>query len=164
MKPLQTHGRRVEKWHPPAGDRFTEYGPEDEKWMRPLGLGTVRDHGLAGLYDVVDEHMELVGYYHISPTDRMYRGLIEFTVLKDCAPVSVSPSSPIVMPLYEKITMDTEVVCCGRERWICWKLPRHVAENLLNSVLVVPDRRSFREFFHKHEMRGYRERLLMQTW
>lgn len=26
-------------WVPPT-DRFCKYGPEDEKWMRPLGLGT----------------------------------------------------------------------------------------------------------------------------
>lgn len=26
-------------WHPPSGDRFCGYGPEDETWMRPLGLG-----------------------------------------------------------------------------------------------------------------------------
>lgn len=31
-----------EQWFPPAGDRFCEYGPEDEHWMRPLGLGTVK--------------------------------------------------------------------------------------------------------------------------
>ena len=29
------------RWVPPAGDQFCEYGPEDEAWMRPLGLGTV---------------------------------------------------------------------------------------------------------------------------
>lgn len=28
-------------WLPPTGDRFVEYGPEDEKWMRPLGLGSI---------------------------------------------------------------------------------------------------------------------------
>lgn len=34
--------RRVtERWIPPAGDKFVEYGPEDEHWMRPLGLGMV---------------------------------------------------------------------------------------------------------------------------
>lgn len=34
----QTH----EEWTPPEGSRFTEYGPEDEAWMKPLGLGTTR--------------------------------------------------------------------------------------------------------------------------
>ncbi len=29
-------------WSPPAGDRFFSYGPEDESWMRPLGIGTIR--------------------------------------------------------------------------------------------------------------------------
>jgi hypothetical protein len=28
-------------WTPPKGDRFVEYGPEDEHWMRPLGLGSM---------------------------------------------------------------------------------------------------------------------------
>lgn len=33
--------RRIsERWVPPT-EAFTEYGPEDEEWMRPLGLGTV---------------------------------------------------------------------------------------------------------------------------
>lgn len=31
-----------QEWDAPDGDRFTEYGLEDEKWMKPLGLGTVR--------------------------------------------------------------------------------------------------------------------------
>ena len=36
--------RRTRKvWHPPKGGRFVEYGPEDEHWMRPLGLGTVEE-------------------------------------------------------------------------------------------------------------------------
>lgn len=34
--------RRIrEVWHPPASERFVEYGPEDEAWARPLGLGRV---------------------------------------------------------------------------------------------------------------------------
>lgn len=28
-----------ERWRPPADSRFCGYGPEDEHWMRPLGLG-----------------------------------------------------------------------------------------------------------------------------
>lgn len=28
-------------WHPPESDRLCVYGPEDECWMRPLGLGYV---------------------------------------------------------------------------------------------------------------------------
>jgi hypothetical protein len=38
-----------EIWHPPGASRFTEYGPEDEAWMRPLGLGHVetKDNGPA---------------------------------------------------------------------------------------------------------------------
>lgn len=30
-----------DQWHPPQSDRFCEYGPEDEAWMRPLGLGRI---------------------------------------------------------------------------------------------------------------------------
>lgn len=29
----------ADRWEPPAAGRFTTYGPEDEAWMRPLGLG-----------------------------------------------------------------------------------------------------------------------------
>lgn len=36
--------RRIEtKWQPPAAERFVEYDPADESWMRPLGLGTLRE-------------------------------------------------------------------------------------------------------------------------
>ena len=36
--------RRIRRvWHPPHGSRFVEYGPEDEHWMRPLGLGTIEE-------------------------------------------------------------------------------------------------------------------------
>ena len=31
----------VEVWEPPKG-RFIEYGPEDEWWARPLGVGDIR--------------------------------------------------------------------------------------------------------------------------
>lgn len=31
-----------EEWDAPEGGRFAGYGPEDEKWMKPLGLGTTR--------------------------------------------------------------------------------------------------------------------------
>lgn len=30
-----------EIWHPPPAERFVEYGPQDEHWMRPLGLGRI---------------------------------------------------------------------------------------------------------------------------
>ncbi len=29
----------VKKWKPPRSGKFTGYGPEDEVWMRPLGIG-----------------------------------------------------------------------------------------------------------------------------
>ena len=32
----------IEQWCPPEGDRFCDYGPEDEMWMRHLGLGTIK--------------------------------------------------------------------------------------------------------------------------
>lgn len=32
--------RNIERvWLPPADSRFVGYGPEDEEWMKPLGLG-----------------------------------------------------------------------------------------------------------------------------
>lgn len=36
-----------QKWLPPDDGRFTQYGPEDEAWMRPLGHGRLvdEDHG-----------------------------------------------------------------------------------------------------------------------
>lgn len=44
-----------EVWRPPKGDRFVSYGPEDEAWMRPLGLGQIDliDHGPC--YFIVDD-------------------------------------------------------------------------------------------------------------
>ena len=42
-------------WHPPEGSRFCDYGPEDEAWMRPLGLGRIETVDLGPLfYDVPD--------------------------------------------------------------------------------------------------------------
>lgn len=32
---------KEEVWKPPRDERFCSYSPEDEKWMRPLGLGEV---------------------------------------------------------------------------------------------------------------------------
>jgi hypothetical protein len=60
------------KWHPPAGDRFTEYGPEDEEWMRPLGLGRIEeiDEGpvifaldMGKLWDDVMKPLPLTGIF-----------------------------------------------------------------------------------------------------
>lgn len=30
-----------ERWVPPEPERFVSYGPEDECWARPLGLGSI---------------------------------------------------------------------------------------------------------------------------
>lgn len=41
-------------WDPPDGDRFCEYGPEDESWMRPAGLGTTRAVDNGPLFYMLD--------------------------------------------------------------------------------------------------------------
>jgi len=60
VKPLQTHGRYVETWVPPV-ERFVRYERSDERWARPLGIGTVKSE-LEALYDVRDERRNLIGY------------------------------------------------------------------------------------------------------
>tara|TARA_R110002110_G_scaffold106497_3_gene266986 strand:- start:340 stop:900 length:561 start_codon:yes stop_codon:yes gene_type:complete len=70
-KPLQSHGRYIETWIPPAGDRFTEYEESDRDWVEFFGFGgggTVR-RKLAGLYDVRDREENLVGYTDMNPAD-----------------------------------------------------------------------------------------------
>lgn len=44
-----------ERWVPPEGSRFCEYGPEDESWMRPLGLGTVVEDDTGPCYFKVQD-------------------------------------------------------------------------------------------------------------
>lgn len=39
-----------EMWEPPQPSRFVTYGPEDESWMRPLGLGTVKQIDVGPLF------------------------------------------------------------------------------------------------------------------
>lgn len=47
-----------QKWHPPAsGSRFYEYGPEDEHWMRPAGLGTIKAIDKGPLFYLIDLSM-----------------------------------------------------------------------------------------------------------
>jgi len=43
------------RWEPPTGDKFTEYGPEDESWMRPLKLGTLHPVDNGPLFINIDE-------------------------------------------------------------------------------------------------------------
>lgn len=40
----------VERWDPPIGGRFFCYGPEDEPWARPLGLGRVTREDRGALF------------------------------------------------------------------------------------------------------------------
>lgn len=49
-----------ERWVPPGGDQFCQYGPEDEAWMRPLGLGTVVEEDAGPCYFKVQEPSFLV--------------------------------------------------------------------------------------------------------
>lgn len=60
--------RYREAWQPPAENRFVAYGPEDEAWMRPLGIGRliqVDDGPL--IYRVDDRMWPDLSYYGISP-------------------------------------------------------------------------------------------------
>jgi hypothetical protein len=41
-------------WHPPVDDRFCIYGPEDEGWMRPLGLGRFETVDEGPLFYLID--------------------------------------------------------------------------------------------------------------
>lgn len=41
-------------WNAPEGGRFCEYGPEDEVWMRPAGLGTTRTVDNGPLFYMLD--------------------------------------------------------------------------------------------------------------
>ncbi len=50
--------RRIrEVWHAPTGDRFTEYGPEDEAWARPLGLGRIEAIDEGPLFYLIDDFL-----------------------------------------------------------------------------------------------------------
>lgn len=44
-----------EVWHPPEAERFVSYGPEDECWMRPLGLGRIEVIDEGPCYFVMNE-------------------------------------------------------------------------------------------------------------
>ena len=46
-----------EQWCPPECDRFCDYGPEDETWMRPLGLGTIKTIDMGPLVLRIQERM-----------------------------------------------------------------------------------------------------------
>lgn len=48
--------RNIEyQWEPPEGDRFCEYGSEDEEWMRPLNIGNLRPIDNGPLFYMMDE-------------------------------------------------------------------------------------------------------------
>lgn len=51
--------RQIEyKWHPPKASRFVDYGPEDEWWMRPAGLGWIERIDKGPLFVLVKKPME----------------------------------------------------------------------------------------------------------
>lgn len=43
-----------EVWHPPEAERFVSYGPEDECWARPLGLGSIERIDKGPAFWIVD--------------------------------------------------------------------------------------------------------------
>jgi hypothetical protein len=76
-KPLQTHGRLVETWNPPA-DRFCQYEQSDRDWVEFFGFaggGTYGEPKLVDLYDVRDLEENLVGYTDHNPADCRWGGM-----------------------------------------------------------------------------------------
>lgn len=65
-----------EVWEPPQTSRFVTYGPEDESWMRPIGLGTVKQVDIGPLFiemqDKVD-HLVMEMLYEPFADDALFR-------------------------------------------------------------------------------------------
>lgn len=129
MKPLQTHGRYVETWVPPQ-ERFVRYEKSDERWARPLGIGTV-ERRLQDLYDVRDEQFGLLGYTYHNPVMESPRQLIELAFLEDCESLwradSHAPSK------VREIAVRTKVCGFRGERFVHWAVALEDAGFLIES-------------------------------
>ena len=62
-----------EVWYPPEPERFVGYGPEDECWMRPLGLGRIELIDEGPCYFLMNEPI-FTAQFNLcpSPTPRTY--------------------------------------------------------------------------------------------
>ena len=102
-QPLQTHGRHIETWKPPAGDRFVEYEESDRDWVQFFGFGgggTTRRE-LVDFYDVRDREENLVGYTDMNPADCRW-GYLDLAVMTE---------EPCIRPT-EMVSMSRD---CGYE-------------------------------------------------
>jgi hypothetical protein len=73
-KGLRTHGKTTRTWEPPTYlGGFIKYEKSDEPWAAYCGLGRYVEVPL-NLFDVRDEHMNLVGYTREDPVDNYRRG------------------------------------------------------------------------------------------
>lgn len=114
IAPLQTHGLFDDRWEPPK-ERFVRYERSDEKWMRPLGMGTVRKIPKP-LFDVRMPDQRLLGYTYANPCERPSMRL---SSIKDPSPQFVGKPSPA--PFVERqIELRSERFAVCGELFVCW--------------------------------------------
>lgn len=129
--PLQTHGLCDEEWIPPRSlSRFISFGREDEHWLRPLGLGTVRRIPKP-LYDVRDEFGELMGFSPHDPT-RCHRSLRVACFDGDLS-FAFRPTGRLKIAY---LRIDTAVYARGGERFTSWKSRAEDAIGLLQCGFI----------------------------
>lgn len=116
-KPLQTHGLFRLAWQPPRDDRLCSYGPRDEAWMRPLGLGkTTRTPEC--LFDVRREDGTLLGYCQYEPSAVGHRMAIP--VVSQPPLRFYSEDEPISRPEILQAHVRIGRYVRGRDEFRCW--------------------------------------------
>lgn len=173
MQPLQTHGQYTTRWVPPKADRFTVYDAGDEAWARPLGLGSV-ERCLVNLYDVRDEHNDLVGYTRHNP--EAYHRRKQFSLwigsLQDCEYEKMS----VAQTRHDAFRPDSicsieirlvQIVISG-ERFVSWYVPLQYGAELMDAgflACIGPDHRSryVRELRQRAEERDWQHHMRVRN-
>lgn len=137
-------------WEPPLSTSpHYRYGPEDEVWMRPLGLGTIV-HRCVTVFAVMDSTGLPVGYCHMNPND--YYSLGECRVVVTTNPdvpqywnpadiLGRHPARPTGV-MYNVITVWSRLVVLNGNHHTVWVIDAPLVSSLRQSgwVAYAPDR------------------------
>ena len=130
-EPLRSHNFFDRRWVPPAGDRFCQLEPGDEKWASFFGLGHYVETKKK-LYDVRDSEGDLIGYTRYDPTQNDGRRYLDIPL---CTAAAVQRTDEAII---QNDTFQMVRVSVGKYNFddyifLCWFAALQDAEVLVRT-------------------------------
>ncbi len=147
---LRTHDIYEEQWIPPQSRMFTLQAC-DEPWARYFGLGSIaRKHAL--LYDVRDEHSELLGYTRFDPEKCVHDLRLAVAEQFD----DIWPDKPMPTSTIRTIAVRSAHFRFQGSIYRCWIASmKDIQDMQASGFLAVFDRDRLREKQREYESRQF---------